>query len=141
MHLKKGAPRGSAGMQQHLVVSSDMTDSITTGRTCSQSHWLSITSCDCRYVQYHQAATVKGIAGMQPQSKRKSCSARAVCDLTGDSTHGEGVDMHNEENYWREGNVLEGNITFLCSTHIRPSRMVKVLTCTMRKTIGFQAMC
>ena len=68
---------------------------------------------------------VRGSAGMQPHSKRKSCSTRTVCDLTGDSTHGESVSMHNEENYWRQGNVLECNITFLCSRHIRP-------TCTKR---------
>ena len=40
---------------------------------------------------------VRGGAGMQPHSKRKSCSTRAVCDLTGDSTHRESVSMHNEE--------------------------------------------
>ena len=34
---------------------------------------------------------------MQRRSKRKSHSTRAVCPLTGDSTHRESANMHDEE--------------------------------------------
>ena len=53
----------------------------------------------------HSAHIHVGIASteylylMQRHLKRESRSTRAVCDLTGDSTRRESVNMHNEENY------------------------------------------
>ena len=41
---------------------------------------------------------VRGSAGMQHHSQRKPKSTPAVCGLIGDTTHREGVHMHNEKN-------------------------------------------